>query len=334
MLHANAVRWRPEDSRGHVESFFLKANEVGEARAVWLRFTLLAPIGPPENARAEVWAVVFDREKGPPRAWKASGPACAATLSREQLGFVTLGCELLPGSTRGAIPGRGGEIAWDLRWSGRGDEVRLLPSNVLYERAGFPRTKLLSPESDARFSGWVQAAERRLELRDWPGMQGHNWGRGHAARYAWAQASAFAGHPGTTFEGASAVAHVGPLTTPLLTLALLRHAGRTFDFRGAHHWWNRSARITPGRWSFRATAADALIDVSVESAARDTAGLMYEDPDGGHAICLNSKLARCRIELAVRAGRGFGSAETLLCEDAAALEILLRDGSHAIPILA
>lgn len=326
------MRWLPNDPRGHVESFFLKANAPSEGRAIWLRFTLLALRALPDAARAEVWAMAFDRRAGTPRAWKATAPAGAATLAPERLGFAVLGCELAPGRTQGKIPGAMGDIAWDLRWTGRGDELRLLPT-AFYERRGFPRTKLLSPEPDARFDGWVSIADQRWYLQAWPGMQGHNWGRGHAARYAWAHCNAFAHHSGTMFEGASAAVTFGPWTTPLVTIAELRHAGRTFDLSGVRHWYNRSANIETGRWSFRALCGTERLDVSIESAPSDTAGLVYEDPDGKRAICLNSKLARCRIELASRTRRGFERRETLVCDDAAALEILSRDGAHGAPVL-
>jgi len=329
---SNAVRWQPADRGGHVESFFLKANAPGEGRAVWLRFTLLAPRALPEAARAEVWAIAFDHRAGKPRAWKASAPAGAAALAREELGFAVAGCELSPGRTHGTIRGAAGDIAWDLRWTGRGEELRLLPA-ALYERRGFPRTKLLSPEPDARVTGSVRVGDQGWDLAEWPGMQGHNWGAGHAARYAWAHCNAFADHPGTVFEGASAGVAIGPWTTPLVTIAELRHGGRTLDLSGVRHWFNRSATIEAARWSFRAVCGTERIDVSIESAPSDTAGLVYEDPDGKRAICLNSKLARCRIDLASRTRRGLERRETLVCEDAAALEILSRDSAHGVPIL-
>ena len=329
---SNAVRWRPNDRRGHVESFFLKANAPGEGRAIWLRFTLLVPRALPETARAEVWAMAFDRRAGVPRAWKVTAPAGATVLAPERLGFALLGCELEPGRTHGKIPGATGDIAWDISWTGRGQELRLLP-RALYKSRAFPRTKLVSPEPDARFSGSVRVADQVWDLEDWPGMQGHNWGLGHATRYAWAHCNAFADHPGTVFEGTSAAVNFGSWTTPLLTLAVLRHAGRTFDLSGVRHWYNRSANIERGRWTFRAVCGTERIDVSIESAPSDVAGLIYEDPDGEQAICLNSKLARCRIDIASRTRRGFEWQETLVCDDAAALEILSRDGAHGVTVL-
>jgi hypothetical protein len=333
MLRSNAVQWVAAERGGHVESFFLKANAPGEGRALWVKFTLLAPTGRPEAARAEVWAVVFDRRGGPPRAWKSSQPAADAILSRDGLGFQALGCELAPGRSRGALSGSRGAIEWDLRWSGKGDEMRLLPHPALYETRVFPRTKDLAPEPDGLFDGWVKVGDERLEIQGWRGMQGHNWGRGHAERYAWAEVSAFDGHPGTVFYGASAALKLGPIVTPLLSIGLLRHEGRTYDFRSVRRMWNRSARVEPGRYTIRAECPEARIDVAMDAAPADTAALVYEDPDGAQAICLNSKLARCRIGLEVRAGRGFEPVETLRCEDAGALEILSRDGAYGIPVL-
>lgn len=332
MRSSNAVRWLRDDRRGHVESFFLKANAPGEGRAIWLRFTLLAPVAHPEAARAEVWAIAFDRRAGTPRAWKLSAATSTAALSDQRLGFAFAGCELAPGRTHGKITGAMGDIAWDLRWTGRGEELRLLPT-ALYESRGFPRMKLLSPEPDAHFDGWIQVTDQGWNLQGWCGMQGHNWGRGHALRYAWAQCNAFGDHPGTVFEGTSAAVAFGSWTMPLITIAELRHAGRTFDLSGVRYWFNRSANIETGRWSFRAVCENERLDVSIESAPTDTAGLVYEDPDGRRAICLNSKTARCRIELASRTRRGFERQDVLVCDDAAALEILSRDGAHGVPVL-
>ena len=58
----NAVRYDPETSKGHVESYFLKANDARGRRAVWLKATIYASELRPAHAVAEAWAIVFDRE--------------------------------------------------------------------------------------------------------------------------------------------------------------------------------------------------------------------------------------------------------------------------------
>ena len=103
-----------------------------------------------------------------------------------------------------ATRGRARTIAWDLRFGGGAGPFHLFPSEALYEIEAFPRTKQVTPWPDARFDGRVVVDGREWKIESWRGMQGHNWGRGHALRYAWAQVNAFADAPGTFFEGTSA----------------------------------------------------------------------------------------------------------------------------------
>ena len=84
------------------------------------------------------------------------------------------------------------------------EPFRHLPYDFLY-RARLPRTKLLSPDPDARFTGSVTVDGERLELDGWPGMVGHNWGAEHAERWSWIQANDFDGAP----DGGSMPASAG-----------------------------------------------------------------------------------------------------------------------------
>ncbi|MDB4933724.1 MAG: hypothetical protein JWP87_696, partial [Labilithrix sp.] len=72
---------------GHVESWFLKANEPGGRRAIWVKNTVFArepgkgkraAVVPP---MAEAWAIAFDRERGHV-ATKTSVPLDAARFAR------------------------------------------------------------------------------------------------------------------------------------------------------------------------------------------------------------------------------------------------------------
>ena len=95
---------------GHVESWFLKANEPGGRRAIWLKNTVFAR--PPSADRshalvppmAEAWAVAFDRERGHV-ATKTSVPLERARFARGTLDVEVDGCELSLGRARGAIAG-------------------------------------------------------------------------------------------------------------------------------------------------------------------------------------------------------------------------------------
>lgn len=330
----NLVRHRPGDARGHVESFFLKANAPDRPLAFWIKFTILSPAGRPQEAVGEVWAIVFDRALGPPLAVKETFSLAECALGRTAPGFSTSRAALGPLSTRGAIGAAGREIAWDLVFDEGAPPLHLFPCEALYETETFPRSKLLTPHPDSRFDGALCVGGREIAVRGWRGCQGHNWGRSHAHRYAWAHVDAFDGAEGTYFEGFSAQVKIGPLTTPPLTLLALVHGGRTYDFRGIAHWLNRSVELAPGRWTFFARSRTARLRGEVVADSRETAGLIYEDPSGEKAHCLNSKLARCRLDLEIAAGKRFEPVATLETAHRAALEVLVRGEAHGVPIIA
>src|SRR5689334_18502618 len=79
---ANQLRYRPGMAGGHVESHFLKGNSADGRRALWVKYTLLAPRGAPApgsvgrgaHAVAELWAIAFDRSWPAPRANKRTYP--------------------------------------------------------------------------------------------------------------------------------------------------------------------------------------------------------------------------------------------------------------------
>lgn len=327
----NLARFREGDPAGHMESFFLKANAPEGGRAFWIRFTVFAPAGRARDAVAEVWAIAFDRARGHV-AVKETYPVAAADLRRDRFRVAAGRSSLGPGATRGRLEGPAGAIEWDLAFTEGAPPAHLYPIEAFYDLDVFPRQKYLTPHPDSRFGGRIVAGGETWEVRDWPGMQGHTWGRGHALRYAWAHVNAFRDAPGTWFEGASAKIKLGPVPTPFLTLAFLRHAGRDYDFRGARHWINRSAEIGYYRWSFAAENDQARLEARVEARAEDLVGLLYLDPDGGRVHCLNSKIATCRLVLSERAGWKIGRTTTLEAPGAAALELLVREEDHGIAI--
>ena len=111
--------------------------------------------------------------------------------------------------------------------------------------AGFPRFKILTPYPAERFRGRLSVDGKEWVVEGWPGMQGHNWGRAHSERYAWAHCCAFEGRPESWFEGFSAKIRLGPVTTPFLTMLSLVHEGRVCAPRSLGAFSPRSKSDTP-----------------------------------------------------------------------------------------
>jgi hypothetical protein len=80
-------------------------------------------------------------------------------------------------------------------------------------------------------------------------------------------------------------------------------------------------RFQPFEWRFSSHGPDVRIEGKITAAARDFVALRYDNPPGGHKICLNTKLAACEL-LVERAGEPPLRLET---EHRAAFEILGDD---------
>ncbi len=360
----NLARFDPREldpARGHVESTFIKLNDPHGPRALWVKMTIFAPTektsgGPPhERGRtvAEAWAIAFDRtrEDGPTESYRdgrgalvPGGPArhvaAKQTVPVEQA-FVTrtrpfrlavAGVEFDGERLRGEVLHGHARIAFDLELRAR-DPAPFVPFPVpaMY-RGAFPKSKLVSPIFDARATGEVivegSGPKRTWDVRDWPAMEGHNWGRGHADLYAWAHVNCWNESEGrdVVFEGFSGRVKIGRVTTPLITIVGLRHRGVRYEARLPGELLRARGRIERLRkWSFGAKQADATIEGELELRDDDTVGLYYPNPTGEMTYCLNSKIARAALRFTPR-----GRAPIHLTSEAAALEIGTHDASHGI----
>ena len=165
---------------------------------------------------------------------------------------------------RDAPPGRSPPMPW---WRAGGspspasaEPCRYLPADWLYETP-LPKTKFVAPFPNARFSGSLDVDGTTIELSEWPGMIGHNWGSEHAERWVWLEGTGFAGEPETYFDAGAARIRLGPWTTPLDPL---RDAGsrRQSPTGSAGIDQIRSSRISerPTSCDFRLSGRDAMVE--------------------------------------------------------------------------
>ncbi len=324
----NQVRYRPGQRRGHVESFFLKANHPTAPRALWLKWTIFVPVGHPEEALSELWAVFFERESGRRVVVKEVHPAAESTLSREGFAVGIGDSRIGPGLTVGSCASGGHRIAWDLAFRCDAPSLRLLPHRFLYT-GPWPRAKLVSPYPDARVAGQLEVDGDSYELVDWPGMQGHNWGREHTHHYAWGHCNLFEDSD-AVFEGISGNLKLGPFTSPFLSLFCLRYRGERLLFNQLQRAPRHQAEIAGLAWSFQAENADWQLEGTLIARRDETVGLFYENPDRALTCCLNSKLAEAHLSLRKRVGPGWELETHLHSAHGAALEVATRDPCHGV----
>ncbi len=329
------LRYR-ERAGGHVESWFLKANEPGGRRAIWLRNTVFAR--PPSADRrhalvppmAEAWAIAFDRERGHV-ATKTSVPLARARFARGTLDVEIDGCELSLGRARGSIASGTRKVGWDLAVGPeRAAPVLHLPRHALYE-ASFPASKLVTPLTDGRVTGAVQvdrgdgSPPEEWSVADWPAMVGHNWGRSHPRLYAWVHCNSWDDAEDLAFEAVSARVRMGPVLSPMGTAVFVRWKGTSWDLNARELLGQNRGSISLRRWEVTAAGQGLEVHAELSAATDDLVGLHYPNPSGAMTYCLNTKLARARLELRLP-----GRPPFVATSHAGALEIGTRDRQHGV----
>ena len=325
--------------RGHVESYFLKANDPHARRALWLKTTIYAsgrgPSGAP-HALAEAWAIAFDGERGHV-AVKSSVPFERAHFSDRALDVRIEDVALRSDVTRGLVESGGRSIAWDLELLSDGIPLVHFPYDAMYEGA-FPSTKIVSPFPDLRARGQLTVNGERWEIDRWPGLLGHNWGPHHTPAYAWSHCNVWErdgagdalGAPleeELIFEGMSGRTKLGPVLSPLTTLLCLRWRGVRYELNTPLDLARNRGNVTPRRWEFQGSDRHLTLSGEVWAETDDFVGLLYENPTGPPTHCLNTKLARARLSIAIQ-----GRPPLSVRSRAAALEIGTLDPTHGVRI--
>ena len=325
---ANALRFAGQ--HGHVESYFLRANHPTRPLAVWLKVTVLAPLHGP--AVAESWFVWFDGERDTTFAHKQTQPVSAASFSGDAEPLINaagISFDLRAGgSAKGMVSAPAGTAHFELSWkrdeSPRGQPLSMLPWRLL--RTGpFPKSKLLTPFPSLCFSGKIELPWGTESLKDWPGMQGHNWGTEHTFEYAWGQCLFPADD--AMVEGFSARVRLAGLITPRLSGMVVRKAGRTFRFDTIFDAWRQRAEVSADRWSVTLRGTDGEATLELDATKRPMVCLGYDNPNGERSYCFNSKLAAVTLTVLPSDGAMF----TCHSAHGGALEFLRREPDPGFP---
>jgi len=320
----NAVRYSPELS-DHVESYFMKLNDVEGRRALWLKGTILA--GRDRAVEAEAWGIAFDRERGHVGV-KRVIPWTDARFSPDGLDVHVADLEIREGRTRGSIVKGADRIEWDLEFDPSGEPLVPYPLPKMYE-GPFPSQKMVTPHPNTRFSGSYRVNGSEVRVDGWRGMQGHNWGKRHTELYAWGHVNQWENVDDLVFEGATGRIKLGPVLAPPLTLLSVWYKGRRYEFNEVRTLLRNRGEITLRSWRFEAKNAEARLHGELAADTDEMVGLHYENPNGEMTYCLNSKIAWGLLVLTPNDG-----ARVHARTSSAALEIGTKDPKHGVRMVA
>ncbi|MEW6443816.1 MAG: tocopherol cyclase family protein [bacterium] len=324
----NYSRWRPGNTKGLYESYFLRGNAPDGPRAFWIKYTIFAPKGRPHNAEGELWTVFFEGAEGTKVATKEVVPLRSCLFAADRFEVRVGKATLTDGSATGVCTSGGRRIEWDLEYPTAGPPLHFLPEWA-YGRS-LPKAKGLTPYPDVTWKGKLAVDGERIDVTGWKGSQNHNWGEKHTDQYAWAQCNSFEGHPGSYMEMMSARLRLGPVWTPYISFLALHHEGQDYLFNRPACLLRAKASF-PARLEWHLSTRDGAFEARCKVAARKEtfAGLRYRNPPGGEHACLNSKIASSEIRL-LRKGREI---VRLVSPFATAFEILTDDPAYGVPIL-
>ena len=311
---------------GMYESFYLRAVAPDRPLGAWIRHTVHKP--PAQAPRGSVWCTVFDAARGAPFMHK---------LTTEEVrvpprGWIAIGAEggegasIAPEAARGACGG----ASWGLEIAGDERELRHLPASWLY-RAPLPRTKLTSPIPAARFTGTLSVpAREQIELREWRGMVGHNWGSEHAERWIWLHGIDFAEELDEWLDIALGRVLVAGRLTPWVANGALSIAGRRVHVGGLRTRVRRVHESPAGCELALGGEGGLQLEVSVSIPPGTAAGWRYADPHGGsgHDV-VNCSIAAISVSIK---GRAAASARTLQSAHGGAYELGMRERDHGVPL--
>lgn len=307
---------------GHYESFYLKASHPTEPVSIWIRYTVHKRPGQPP--RGSLWFTLFDARADGPWAIKATTPEVGATAGE----YVHVGdARFEPGRVVGSAAAEGRTASWELSYDSAEQPFRHLPRDLMY-RAPLPRTKLLSPYPDARFSGRVVAGEREVDITGWRGMVGHNWGAQHAERWIWLHGAGFDGHDDAWFDAALGRIKVGPWTTPWVANGVLSLGGVRHRLGGLGATRRTEVSERPDGATFTLPGNEITVQGRVGADREDFVGWIYADPDGSEHNTVNCSVAN----LVLTVSRPAQPPLTLTLAGGAAYELGMRERDHGMAI--
>jgi len=328
----NACQFNPLSTKGHYESYFLRANHPTKALAFWLRYTIFSPKGKNQQSIGELWGAFFDGETNQVFAVKNELPIQQCHFSNDTMAVEIGNAKLSDGSLGGVIEQENKAFRWRLVYDANKEPLAFLPQ--AYYQAPLLKAKSFIGNPNTLFNGEIvitrEGKQVKYDIANWQGSENHNWGSKHTDEYAWGQVAGFDNDKDAFLECITAKIKIGPIYTPKLTLICLRVNNKEYNFNTIIQSLKAKGSYNYFDWQFKSKLNGVIIIGNIKAPREHFVGLNYYNPPGGSNTCLNSKIAACEIVIKEQ-----GKADIkLVTNNRAAFEILTSDNNHGVSVVA
>lgn len=316
------VQWNPS-IRGLYESNYLKANSPDGRRGFWIKHNILSPKDKTRPAILELWCVLFDQDRGQPKALKQERPMSEVLCSKTSLRMEGDGVLLTATETQSqATDSQGKKASWKLSMTSLSDPFHYFWLDAFYT-SGFPRQKLIVPAPRLCFNGTIDFEGYSVDVKDWIGSRGHNWGTVHTDPYAYGNCNLFEEDDSAILDAVSARIRYGKWRSPWISAGWMRLGGRELAFNQLHRLARHREKVDFPRWELDLNGPRRQsISTCWELDPQQCVGLRYLHPNGNLSFCYNTKFAR----VTARTGR------TVLTSTQGELEFLFSKPVPGIPL--
>ena len=317
---------------GFQEVWYLKMNQPGSGRALWLRFTILIRNDKTKEV-AEVWAIFFETTGGNTRKVGIKNTYPLSEFKTvDTAGLAIADSCLLDTRTEGSVNNAEHQLQWSL------DIAPITNMQFDFVPAILPKLKVVKNTAttvyeNIAFTGWCELDGERYEWNEVPGMQGHLSGPRNGHSWAWGHCNCFTDASGelapVIWDGLCARAPLGKKAAPPLTSMFFRVGDEIWQVNTIRDILKARSHYDFETFTFTAKKGGTIFEGKVSARLEDYAGVTYEDTDGSHLYCHNSKISD--IELTVTSANG--QTQTYTGKGTCAYEVVAREPHPDIPLL-
>ena len=219
-----------------------------------------------------------------------------------------------PSADSDRFAGEAGDARWDIKVRSLAEAFEHLPARWMY-KAPLPKTKPVSVYPLAAMDGTCAIGGRGLELAEWRGMVGHNWGSEHAHRWIWIHVAGFDGRPDAWLDITLARLKIGGLVTPWIPNGALCLDGQRHRLGGLLR--RAQVREQVERADVSLAGRDIAVSLEVRAPTREAVVVwQYGDARGSKHHVSNCSIARARVRV-----KGDGGTRELESAHGAAYEL-------------